>query len=405
MNIVQVSVGEEKLPTKVGGGIEAYVFTISRQLSRMGNNVVLLDRKYSPDDADTECIDGVNIVRLKARRFNFNRVPNVSNLRSILTYIFNQPAFARQVKRYLRDAGDIDVIHVHEALGGFVLAMIDRSVRNKLFYTSHSARRTKDTPSLRDRIMFIPENWLTRWANRAIVLNEVSMKKLIRGAKVRPEKVVMVPHEVDTDTFTLDLDTGDVRQRYGLEGKVVILFVGRICVGKGLEYLVKAANIIVNESGYEQALFLLVGPVDEFNTHYSNTLEKLIEDFQLRSKVRITGAVSFDDLRRLYVACDMFVLPSLADAAPRVIPEAMACGRPVIATNVGGIPTEMKDGESGFLVDPANERQLAEKIKYLIDNPAEAERMGAYGRRLAEEELSPEEMARKLVQVYQEERT
>jgi len=99
------------------------------------------------------------------------------------------------------------------------------------------------------------------------------------------------------------------------------------------------------------------------------------------------------------------VLPSLADAAPRVIPEAMACGRPVIATNVGGIPTEMKDGESGFLVDPANERQLAEKIKYLIDNPAEAERMGAYGRRLAEEELSPEEMARKLVQVYQEERT
>lgn len=404
MNIVQVSPGEVKLPTKIGGGIEAYVFTISKQLSQMGHKVTILDRKYSPTDADIECIDGVNIVRLKARMFGFSRVPNFSNLRSILTYISNQAAFAFQVNKYLQNTKDADVIHVQDALGGFVLAMTDKGLRGKLFYTSHSARRTKDFPTLRDRILFIPENWLARWARRVIAFNEVARAKLIQGAKVEPEKVVVVHHEVDTTAFNPDLDVGDVRQRYGLEGKVAILFVGRICIDKGLEYLVKAANIIVNELGYEQAEFLLAGPVDEFNTPYLARIQQLIEDYELQSNVRLTGTVDFDDLRKLYVACDMFVLPSLAETTPRVITEAMACGKPVIVTKAGGIPREVEDGQSGFFFDPANERQLAEKIKYFLDNPTEAKKMGAYGRRLAEEELSPGEMAERVLQVYQGER-
>jgi glycosyltransferase involved in cell wall biosynthesis len=128
---------------------------------------------------------------------------------------------------------------------------------------------------------------------------------------------------------------------------------------------------------------------------------RLIEDYGLKQNVSLTGALPFDDLRKLYVACDVFVLPSLTEAAPTASLEAMACGKPVIGTKVGGIPMQIKDGQSGFLVDPEDEKRLAERIKHLIDNPSKAKEMGAYGRRLTEEQFSSGKIAERLLQVYQ----
>jgi len=91
----------------------------------------------------------------------------------------------------------------------------------------------------------------------------------------------------------------------------------------------------------------------------------------------------------------------LAEGDPLVVVEAMASGRPVIGTKVGGIPQKIKDGWNGFLIEPANEQQLAGKIKYLVDNPEERKRMGANSRRYAEEEYDWSKIAERLLQVYQ----
>jgi glycosyltransferase involved in cell wall biosynthesis len=115
----------------------------------------------------------------------------------------------------------------------------------------------------------------------------------------------------------------------------------------------------------------------------------------------LTGALPLDDLRKLYVVCDIFVLPSLTEAMPTAPLEAMASGKPVIGTKVGGIPMQIQDGKSGFLIDSEDERQLAERIKHLIDNPSKAKGMGAYGRKLAEEKFDWAIIAEKLLQVYQ----
>lgn len=402
MNIVQVSIGETKLPTKIGGGVEAYVFSISKQLTAMGHTVILLDRKYSNDDPDMEFVDGVVIKRLRAKHFDFRKFPNIYNLRSILTYIFSEFSFANEARKYLKKNNDIEVIHVHEVLNGFLIALMLKSSRGKIFYTSHSSRRTKEFPTFRDKVSLLPEKWLARWSRKIIVLNEVTRVKLTQAAKINPEKVLLVPHQIDTSAFNPTLDTSVVKQKYGLTDKAVILFVGRICVDKGVEYLVKAANIIVNEVGYRDVLFLLVGPTDKCDIPYSERVESLIRESNLQSNVKLTGPVSFDDLCRLYAACDIFVLPSLADNSPRVITEAMASGKPTIVANAGGAPREVKDGESGFLVEPANEKQLANKIKYLIDNPNKAMAMGSYGSSLVERELNRGSMVEKLVQIYRD---
>jgi len=389
------------MPPDKGGAVEAFIFSISRQLSKMGHSVTILDRKYTRTELTIEQIDGVDITRLSAWRFPpFN---------STIRYILNQVTFVFEVKRYLQKTKGYDVIHIHDAGGGFVLAMLGKDLRSRLVYTCHSSRRVEESPTLWDRIVFRLQNRLAKWASRTTVPNKLMSTSFIREAKVAPQKVVVVPHDVDVGMFNPELYVGDVRQRYGLTGRKVILFVGTIIQRKGVEYLVKAANIIVNESGYKDALFLLVGPSRAFGaqengqTQYLIRVVNLIKSYNLDRNVKLTGAVPLDDLRKLYVACDIFVLPSLADLAPRAIPEAMACSKPVIATRVGGIPEQAEDGQSGFLIEPANERQLAEKIKYLMDNPGRAKEMGAYGRRLAEEEFSSNSIAEKLIKVYQSE--
>ncbi len=401
MNIIQVSGGELRIPVESGGGIEAYILNLSKSLSKAGHSVTILDRKYLPLDPDVEYIDGVRIVRLTTRRF-----PRVN---FTISFILNQISFAFRVKKYLAKA-DCDVVHVHVSISGLFLAITARNLRNRLFYTSHSVRRGKESLSLLDRMAIALENQLVKHTRKAIVLNEVVRGKLIMGVKAKPEDVVSVPVGIDTNSFIPNLDVGDVRQRYGLEGNVAILFVGRIRADKGVEYLVRAANIVVNEFGDNKGVqFLLVGPTDEFGSGegarspYLAKITRLIEDYGLQQNVKLTGALPFDDLRKLYVACDIFVLPSLAEAMPTALLEAMASGKPVIGTKVGGIPMQVKDGQSGFLIDPADEKQLAERIKYLIDNQTEAKEMGAYGRRLAEEEFNWSKIAERTLQVYQSE--
>jgi glycosyltransferase involved in cell wall biosynthesis len=80
----------------------------------------------------------------------------------------------------------------------------------------------------------------------------------------------------------------------------------------------------------------------------------------------------------------------------------MASGKPLIGSNVGGIPMQIRDGWNGFLVEPGNERQLAEKIKYLIDHSEERERMGKNSRELAEGEFNWSKIAERYLEVYRE---
>jgi glycosyltransferase involved in cell wall biosynthesis len=397
MNIVQVSGGELRIPVEKGGGSEEYILNISKCLAKMGNEVTILDRKYSSTDADVEDVDGVKIVRLKARKF----VPPNLTISLTLNYI----SFARQVRKYLAKA-DFDVVHVHVSITGLFLVVMSPKLKKRLIYTSHATRRGKESLSPLDRMAISLENQLVKRVRTAIVLNDLVREGLITRAKVNPEKVAVLPMGTNTDRFNPTIGVGDIRQKYGLEGEVTILFVGRIRADKGIEYLVKAANIVVNVFGCKQAQFILVGPTEEFVSRknrgslYLDKVKRLIEDFGLQVKVKLTGAVPLDDLRRLYVACDIFVLPSLTEAAPQALVEAMASGKPVIGTMVGSVPMQIKDGQSGFLIDPGNESQLAEKIKYLIDNPAERERMGAYGRKLAEEEFDWSKITERLLQVY-----
>jgi glycosyltransferase involved in cell wall biosynthesis len=114
-----------------------------------------------------------------------------------------------------------------------------------------------------------------------------------------------------------------------------------------------------------------------------------------------TGYVSdYEELKALYAICDIFVLPSFEEGDPIALKEALASGKPLIGSNVGGIPMQIEDGWNGFLIEPGNEKQLYGKIKYLIENEDVRKRMEKNSRKLAEEEFDWNKIVDKYFEVY-----
>jgi glycosyltransferase involved in cell wall biosynthesis len=408
MRIVQVPIGIARMPPKEGGAPLQVIFHTSKHLAKMGHEVIILDSRYSPQDAPIENIDGVKIVRLNFRKVP---VPKSSNMPRYLRFALNElntVLFALKASRYLaRNSKNVDIIHLHATSVGAILSLLNRKLRSKMFYTSHLGqwvlRGTRRLTILERTHVFL-DSYLIRQVAKVIALNDLARESFVSIGKVSPEKVVVVHNGVDTEFFNPVLNVEETRRKYDLEGKFTVLFVGHLSRIKGVEYLIKAADIVINEFGYKDTLFILAGPLTLGTPERPINMEEItgyIRQRQLERNVTFTGSLPLEEVKRLYVACDIFVLPSLAEGDPLVVVEAMASGKPIIGTKVGGIPQKVRDGWNGFLVDPADERQLADKIKYLIDNPEERKRMGSNSRRYAEEEFDWRKVAEKLSLVYQ----
>jgi glycosyltransferase involved in cell wall biosynthesis len=398
MKIVLVSGGWNTVPPREGGGAEAYLFNLAKQLMRMGQEVTVLDRKYPQNESTIEYVDGVKIIRLESARvtwFNFT-----------INFVLTQMLFGLKVIKRLKKQ-DYQVIHLYTSVLGLVIAFLGgKSIISKMVYGSHGLRRGKTNPGITDRFAYLLENRLVRKSRKTTIANEITAEKLTRQAGVKQEKVQVVPIGVDIEQYNPGLDTSEVQNKYNLVGKRNVLFVGRICVEKGVEYLIKAADILVNRLGVENIQFVLVGPGGNFDdkeknaSPYMTKILQMISDYKLQGIVKLTGIVPVEDLRRLYTACDMVVIPSIIDLDPQVQIEAMASGKPVIGTTVGTMPRRIVDEASGFIIEPANERQLAEKIKYLLDNPLEMKKMGDYARKIVCEKYSAEKMAENMLRVF-----
>lgn len=397
MKIVFVAGGWIRVPPQKGGGAEAFILNLAKQLTKMGHEVTLLDRKYDNNDRDVEYIEEIKIVRLKSAR--------IKHFSFTINFVLTQILFGLQVNKWLKKVDYLN-IHVYNVVLGLVVALRSKKIRNRLFYTSIGLRRDKVIPSFTDRVAYVLENNLVRMAKKTTIANEITARKLVEQARVKPEKVQVIPIGVDIEQFRPDHDTSLVSNKYDLKGKRNILFVGRICFEKGVEYLVKAADILVNQLGEKNVQFLIVGPREQFDpkrnviSSYTAKMINLVNERKLHRIMQFTGAVPIDDLTKLYSACDMVLIPSIVDLDPQVQIEAMASGKPVIGTNIGTMPRRIVDGMSGFIVVPANEQQLALKIKYILDNPAEMRKMGDYARRLVDEKYSSNMMAERMLHVF-----
>ena len=205
-----------------------------------------------------------------------------------------------------------------------------------------------------------------------------------------PEDRISILHNaVDTELFRPDLEGVDeVLAKYGVE-KPYCLFVGQLFPRKGVRYLIKAL------SGVKGLNCVIVGGGPDLLT-----LKRLAAQRGLSGRVVFTGNVPLEDLRRLYAGAYFFVLPSTAEGLPLVVLEALSSGLPVIASRVAAVTDVIIDGRNGFTFEPRNWRELAGKMRMLLEDESLRDLMAKEARRIAKAYYSWEAHTVRLIHIY-----
>jgi glycosyltransferase involved in cell wall biosynthesis len=177
-----------------------------------------------------------------------------------------------------------------------------------------------------------------------------------------------------------------------IHGKKLI-FVGGLKKGKGVNYLIKAMPHIIDK--IPDASLDIVGDGGE-----RDEFTKLVNDLKLQNKIKFLGWVNNENIRNIYKNADIVVIPSIwPENLPMVCIEAMSVGRPLVGTNIGGIPELIENGKTGFLVDHGNSKQIAERVIELFSNRELMEEMGKNAR-IKAEQFSIEKHVLEMEKVY-----
>jgi len=233
-----------------------------------------------------------------------------------------------------------------------------------------------------------------RLADAVIYLNEDDRQTL--GGR----RTVLIPGEgIDLEEFSpgaVPLERqAALRAELGLgPDDRVVLMVGRMLRHKGVGEFVEAARWV--RKARPEAVFLLVGPSDAGNPARIPTEE--IRVWEAAGLIRYLGVR--EDIRELMAIADVVVLPTYREGLPRVLIEAAAMGRPLVATDVPGCREVVQDGVNGFMVPPRDGLALARAIETLLKSPDMRAKFGAASRRLAEERFSDREVVGRIMDLY-----
>lgn len=221
--------------------------------------------------------------------------------------------------------------------------------------------------------------FVLRHADHILANSDFTRDTLIALIGVLPQHIVMTYPTVDVERLRPGLPHEDLRHRLGLaDGQKLILSVGRLQRRKGFDQVVRALPGLVRRG--LDVHYAIVGIGDD-----RDYLLGLAHDMRVSERLHLLGHVEMEELPRWYNACDLFVMPNRdingdTEGFGLVYLEANACGKPVIAGRAGGTGSAVEDGRNGLRVDGERVEAVEEAIAYLLENPAEAERMGCYGR-------------------------
>ena len=231
---------------------------------------------------------------------------------------------------------------------------------------------------------------LSRWTRMP---NEGLDAVIACSGFIKENAVVNVGFPIDVIYNFVDLkEVGD--PNYVKED--FILFVGALVPAKGISTLTKAAEILEDEG--VTTPIKVIGSSRLWNVDCDDVV---VEEFSKRKNIEFLGPKKHIDVIGYMKNAALGVMPSVfPDPSPFVAYEFQACGTPVVASNVGGIPEILEDGETGFLVSPENPGELADKLVFLLKNPGLREKMGEAGRRRIEKHFTTRLIKPKYVKLY-----
>ena len=370
------------------GGQNVYVSELSRNLARRGYAVDVFTRWDNADRPEVvEWEPGVRVIHLKAGPVR----PRPKD--ELWPFM---PAFCNSLQHFIeRDETHYDLIHSNFWMSGWVATELRRRLDIPVVQIFHAMGKTKrrhqkkvDT-SPGDRIKI--ELDVIFGVDRIIAQCPNERAELVDDYHADPAKIVLIPSAVNTSIFN-PVPREEARRRIGLEtGKQVIVYVGRMLPRKDIRNVVRALAVLARQSE-SMPLLLIVGgeseQPDPLDTPEIGELQKLAAELGVTDHVRFSGRQQPEMLRDYYSAADIAVTTPWYEPFGLTPLEAMACGRPVIGSAVGGLTFTIQEGETGFLVPPRCPEALAERLQHLLSQPDLCRRMGQSARKRVEKEFS-----------------
>ena len=349
------------LGAKDTGGMSVYIRELAYELGKQGHLVDVYTRVHDPKDRQIyEFGQNARLIHLRAGEDE--EIHKLAVYPHLPEFTGNLESFSK------RNDLQYDLIFSHYWLSGLAGEHLQRwwNVPHIIMFHTLGVIKNavgvgEDEPELRIET----ERALTQNCHHIIATTEKEKEELIQRYGALPERISVVPCGVNLERFK-PMDQESARQYLGFGNDKIILFVGRIDPLKGIDKLIKAIPYLQNIQG----LRLVVIGGGEHSQREIEKLQELAGNLNIQDSVAFPGLVKHDQLPYFYSAADACVVPSYYESFGLVALESLACGTPVVATDVGNLKYIIRQGETGYVVTDNVPHRLADKIALLLSKPS-----------------------------------
>lgn len=376
------------------GGQNVYVREVARALADRGHRVDVFTRGRDGGDPEIHELDGARVIRLPVGPRGY--VPRTQ----LFQYL---PEFLDQLKQFTwQHRARYDALHTNYWLSGWVGLKLAQAWHVPHCHTHHSLGAVKfgatGGTAANGQVRLKVEEMLNGECSTVIATSPQDVASILEHYP-RLGPVSIVPCGVDPEVFK-PLDPTLCRLELGLPADVPILaYVGRFDANKGIDTFVKAAQQVAQKHPVRLVFAGGYDPDAEDAAEFRR-IRALVEACGLADASTFLGKVEQGRLAMVYSAADLCVVPSHYESFGMVAIEAMACGTPVIASDVGGLRYSVVHRETGLLARARDPESFASGISLLLEDPGLRDGMGRAGARLVREMFSWEAIASRLETVY-----
>lgn len=372
------------------GGAEIYMFNLKEELEKRGYIVKILSSNAYPEK----------------KHFNDYEFKgfNEKSVGRIIYYIFN-PCSYFELKKILKESKP-DVVHLHTISRASASILLCLKNIATVMTVHDYALICPDAIRLLPSLKICNRNFgrcCFECIGKRYYWEEIKYgvyKKLLKNVDVfipNSKFVGRILKRNKIRQISKDFKFGIRLLNYSMIREASnLLYVGRLTKEKGVEYILKAMPAIIKKILKTHLNIVGDGPEKE-------NLKKLSKQLKLEKHVTFFGQIPNKEIGKYYKESTIAIVPSIWPEPFGLIgPEAMSVGRPVIASNVGGTPEWLEDGKTGYLVEPRNPKQIAEKVIKLLSNRKLMEKMGRNARKKVEKEFDIKKHVKEIEKVYRE---
>ena len=356
------------------GGMNVYVRQLASALGNMGMEIDIFTREH-PD-----VVNRIETIGPNVRVIHIAAGDTEAHVGELYAHL---PAFLKQLNAFREEDGlEYDVVHSHYWLSSWVGRELSQAMGVPHLVTFHTLGLIKmqsRAGEVEQPERPVVEAEVMASADRIIAFSPHERDAMARLYGADAAKVSLVPCGVDLSVFR-PLDQKAVRDRLGLNGEKILLYVGRVEPLKGLDLLVETAAQMDSEDGVR----VIVVGADVNGDREMDRVKLLAKERDLEGQIDFVGQVDHKELPLYYNAADVCVVPSYYESFGLVALESMACGTPVVATRVGGLSTIIQHGRTGYLKPWRCPDAFANSVEMIISSDGLQQSMGTAARKHAE---------------------